>query len=266
MLLSGAIPDQSHVPEAVKAARRPRPKSIGGDRLNLGLPAPQIALIETAIASGKPVVVVIIAGSAVLVEGWHDRVGAILQTFYSGGSGGTALARLLFGDVSPSGRLPFTLARRAEDYPAFDRDATTITYDLWHGYAKFARDGVIPRFAFGHGLSYTEFGCRAVTVRVAHDIIEVSVAVTNTGAQAGETPVFAFVSPPGGVERWPMALKAFTRIRLARGETRVVRLSFPIASVRWRDPATHSWRIEPGQYLVHVGTDSDTAGQASFTL
>ena len=123
-----------------------------------------------------------------------------------------------------------------------------------------------PRFAFGHGLSYTEFGCRAVTVRVAHETIEVSVAVTNTGARAGETPVFAFVSPPGGVERWPMSLKAFNRVELAPDETRVAHLSIPIASLRWRDPNTHSWRIEPGQYVVYVGTDSNTAGQASFTL
>ena len=78
---------------------------------------------QTVTRHGKPVVVVIIAGSAVLVEGWHDRVGAVLQTFYSGMEGGTALARLLFGEVSPSGRLPFTVARNAEDYPAFDRDA-----------------------------------------------------------------------------------------------------------------------------------------------
>ena len=258
--------DQSHVPEAVKTARRPRPQSIGGDRLDLGLPTPQIALIETAIASGKPVVVVIVAGSAVLVEGWHDHVGAIIQTFYSGAQGGTALAHLLFGAVSPSARLPFTIARSAKDYPAFDRDATTITYDQWHGYAKFARDGVAPRFAFGHGLSYTEFSCRAVKCRVAGDTIEVSAAVTNMGVRASETPVFVFISPPGGVDRWPKALKAFTRVALAPSQMRVVRISFPVASLSWRDPDMHKWRIEPGRYAVHIGTDSNTAERASFIL
>jgi beta-glucosidase len=103
---------------------------IGGDRADLNLPADQIALINAAAAAGKPLVVVIVAGSAVLVEGWHEQAGAIFQSFYAGQAGGTALARLLFGQVSPSGRLPFTVARDADDYPWFDRTAAAITYDL----------------------------------------------------------------------------------------------------------------------------------------
>ncbi len=263
---AAALPDQSHVPDAVKAKRRPRPQSIGGDRADLGLPADQIALIETAIASGTPVVVVIVAGSAVLVEGWHDRVGAILQTFYSGMAGGTALARLVFGEVSPSGRLPFTVARDATDYPAFDRHATAVTYDQWHGYAKFDRDGVKPRFAFGHGLSYTDFACRALKTRVHEGIVEINVAVANIGPRASATPVFAFVSPPGGVDRWSRALKAFTRVTLAPGETTIVRMQVPIDSLRWRDPFTHSWRIEPGQYEMHVGTGVGKFETQNFVL
>jgi len=263
---SASTPDQSHIPEAVKASRRPRPKAIGGDRVDLGLPADQLALIETAISSGRPVVVVIVAGSAVMVEGWHDRVGAILQTFYSGMAGGTALARLLSGDVSPSGRLPFTVARDLGDYPPFDRDAKSITYDLWHGYAKLARDGHEPRFGFGHGLAYTRFACRAATARVASASLDVSVAVSNIGDCAAETPVFAFVEAPGPEERWPVALKAFARTALAPGETRVVQLSVPLDSLRWRDPMTRSWRLERGEYRIHVGTSARTAASAVCSL
>src|SRR5690606_23109222 len=104
--------------ESDASGRRP---AIGGDRLSLDLPARQIALIEAVAATGTPVVVAIVAGSAVLVESWRAQAGAILQTFYSGMEGGAALADILFGDVNPSGRLPFTVARDPADYPFFDR-------------------------------------------------------------------------------------------------------------------------------------------------
>ena len=262
----GAGPDQSHIPAEVKASRQPRPASIGGDRTNLGLPADQIALIEVAIASGKPAVVVIVAGSAVMVEGWHDRVSAILQTFYSGMEGGKALARLLFGEVAPSGRLPFTVARDAGDYPFFNREAKAITYDDSHGYAKFARAGLTPRYAFGHGLSYTRFACRAAKARVTGTVIQISVAVSNIGEVAAETPVLAFVSPPGGIERWPLALQAFSRVTLSPGETRIVRLSISRASLRWRDPSTHGWREESGLYKVIVATGDCERQMTNFIL
>ena len=122
--------DGGEVADDVKAARADysaRP-AIGGDRDSLDLRADQVALIDAAAASGKPVVVVIVSGSAIMVEGWYDKVGAILQTFYAGMEGGTALASLLFGEVSPSGKLPFTVARDAADYPFFDKAATSIEY------------------------------------------------------------------------------------------------------------------------------------------
>ncbi|MFN3591300.1 MAG: glycoside hydrolase family 3 protein, partial [Thermaurantiacus sp.] len=185
-----------HQPDTGRPAR-------GGDRSDLGLPAGQLELIEAAIASGKPVIVVIVAGSAVLVEPFHERVSAILQTFYAGEAGGTALARLLFGAVSPSARLPFTVARDAADYPFFDRDATRIRYDLWHGYALFERDGRTPRYPFGHGLSYTRFEVRSLKARRVGGRINVSAAIRNTGAADSETPVLVFVAPPArAVERW----------------------------------------------------------------
>jgi len=268
-LALGQAGSEANLPPEIVAARKnapPRPKAIGGDRLYLGLPPAQIALIEAAAASGKPVVVVIVAGSAVLVEAWRERAGAILQTFYSGMHGGTALARLLFGDVSPSGRLPFTVARDAADYPFFDRDAAAITYDLWHGYARFERKRLTPRYPFGHGLSYTDFACRALTARVAGGRIAVSVAVHNTGDRASETPVLVFVSPPGkAAERWPRALKAFARVALAPNETRIVRLSIAVADLAWRDPAIHGWRVEPGDHVLTVETGSGRA-EATATV
>ena len=248
------VPDDAHIPAAVKAARRPRPNSIGGDRSELDLPQAQVDLIAAAAASGKPVLVVIVAGSAVMVEGWHTQANAILQTFYSGMEGGTALARLLSGAVVPSGRLPFTVARNAADYPFFDRNATAITYDRWHGYAKFTREELTPRYAFGHGLSYTGFSYRAAQARVVGDTIHASVAVTNTGAQAADTVVLAFVVPPeSGVERWPEALAAFARVTPTPGETRIATFEIPVASLRTRDAATHRWVLQHGRYCLRFG-------------
>ncbi len=248
------VPDDAHIPVEVKAARRPRPNSIGGDRSDLDLPPAQIALVEAAAASGKPVIVVIVAGSAVMVEGWHSRANAIIQTFYSGMEGGTALARLLSGAVVPSGRLPFTVARDAADYPFFDLNATAITYDRWHGYAKFAAQGLTARYGFGHGLSYTTFAYRAAQARVHGDTIRATLAVTNLGIVAAETVVLAFIAPPAsGVERWPEALASFTRVALAAGETRVVALDIAVATLRTRDPVTHKWVLHPGRYGLRLG-------------
>lgn len=234
------------------------PTPIGGDRLSLDLPDDQIALIRAAAACGKPLVVVIVAGSAVLVEQWRDRANAILMGFYAGMEGGTALARLLFGAVSPSGKLPFTIARAAAEYPYFDRDATRIDYGYWHGYTKFDRDGITPRYAFGHGLSYAAFSYRALTARRNGDRIDLSVAVTNDGACFAEEVIQAYVGAPGqDAERPVKLLRGFQRVRLAAGETRIVRLSIAIDTLRWRDPDLRQWRLEHGLHRIGVGGASD---------
>jgi len=240
--------------ESDGSGRRP---AIGGDRLSLDLPAEQVALIEAVAAAGTPVVVAIVAGSAVLVERWRGKASAILQTFYAGMEGGTALADILFGAVNPSGRLPFTVARDPADYPFFDRDANAITYDYWHGYAKLARDGVQPRYDFGHGLSYTRFARRALRV-TAHDrTLNISVTVANIGDRAGDESILCYVGYPGQVERWPRALKAFTRLSLAPGEARTVAMTIDLDDLRYRDARTHGWRFEPGDYDIVL---SDGAG------
>jgi beta-glucosidase len=253
-----------HIPEELKRQRRPRPHAIGGDRLDLGLRADQVALIEAAAKAGKPLVVVIVAGSAVLVEGWRERANAILQTFYAGMEGGSALACLLFGEVSPSGKLPFTVARRAEDYPFFDRDAKRIDYGYWHGYTKFDREGLEARYPFGHGLSYARFAYRAASARVLADRIEAVVTVRNDGTLAGDEVVQCYVAPPGrDAERPAKLLRGFQRVRLTPGESKVVRLSIPVDTLCWRDPATHGWKLESGSYdILFGGSSADLIGTA----
>jgi beta-glucosidase len=251
---------QVDLPPELIAARQnapPRPVSIGGDRLDLGLPAEQMALIEAAAASGKPVIVVLVAGSAVMVEAWRDKASAILQTFYSGMEGGTALARLLFGEVSPSGKLPFTVARDPADYPPFDRDAEAITYGYWHGYALFDHAKRSPRYGFGHGLSYATFTYRSAKAQLADGRITISVAVRNDGAVSATEIVQAYVGFPGTVHPRPeKSLKAFARVTIAPGATRVVEMSIAINDLRYRDPAIHAWKVETGRHRILIGGSS----------
>ena len=239
----------------------------GGDRADLELPAAQIAMIEAVAATGKPVVVVIVAGSAVLVERWHEKPGAILQTFYAGMEGGTALAKLLFGIVSPSGKLPFTVARDAGDYPFFDRNADAIEYGYLQGYAKLLHEQREPRFAFGHGLSYASFSYRALQAVRAKNEIRVSVAVRNDGSVAAEELVQCYVGFPGRIQpRARHSLKAFARASLAPGETRVVRLTIPIDSLRYWNTATRSWKLEGGTHRVMVARSAADPAPLFATL
>jgi len=266
----GQAVQEAAIPDALAEARSARPArvtAIGGDRRDLALRHDQRALIDAAIASGKPVVVVVISGSAIMVEGWHDKVGAILQTFYSGMEGGTALANILFGDVCPSGKLPFTVAKSVEDYPYFDIDAETIEYGYYHGYALMDKAARTPRFAFGHGLSYAKFAYRALKVRVANDAVEVRVAVRNDTMVDADEVVQAYVGFPGIVADRPVKqLKAFMRVPLAPGQTQIVDMVIPVAELAWRNPATHSWEIESGRHQIMVGGSSATLLTATFDV
>lgn len=223
--------------------------SPGGDRERLTLHPRDEALIQAVAAANPRTVVVLMVGSAVITEAWRERVPGIVVLWYPGMEGGHALADVLLGRVNPGGRLPCTFPRRAEDLPFFDRNATRITYDLWHGYRKLARDGVPAAFPFGFGLSYTTW--KLANLRLARDtlsatdMLEVAVDVTNTGRVAGDEVVQLYVSVRGSrVERAPRELKAFARVNVAPGETRGVTLSVPVASLAYRDSA-RGWIVEP---------------------
>jgi beta-glucosidase len=260
---------QMGVPEEVAAQQEQVAQaSRGGDRQALTLPSAQRALIEAATAGGKPVVVVIVAGSAVLPDGWGDQAGAILQTFYSGMEGGDALADLLLGRVSPSGKLPFTVMSRSEDYPFFDPFADEIIYGPYHGYTLADDAGTVPLYPFGHGLSYANFRYRALSVRRAGDALAVTVDVANEGAMDADEVVQVYVGPPGLVPGRPQRLlKAFRRVTVPAGERRSVRLTMPLNSLCWYDPA-NGWRLESGEHRIMAGGSSapDALLTAAVTL
>jgi beta-glucosidase len=236
---------------------------IGGDRSSLALHADDEVLIQALAAANPRTVVAIMAGSAVITEAWREQVPAILMLWYPGIEGGNAFADVLLGRVNPSGRLPVTFPRRAEDLPFFDKDATAITYDLWHGYRKLERDGTAPAFPFGFGLSYTTFAYTNLQLAQdalgADETLVATIDVSNTGSVAGDEVVQLYMAAQGSaVERAPKELKAFARVALVPGETRAVRLAVPVADLAYYDEA-HGWVIERIGYEVIVGRSSGDA-------
>jgi beta-glucosidase len=238
-------------------ADRRRSNSVGGDRDSLALAPEQVALIREVASANPRTVVVVVAGSAVMMNEWIGAVGAVLQTFYCGMEGGRALAALLFGDESPSGKLPFTVPESANDLPLFDKNAHSIEYGPYHGYTLMEKAGRTPAFAFGFGLSYSHFAYRALKARRAGDAIHAQVSVANTGGVEAEEIAQLYIGFPGRiVDRPNKLLRGLERVRLKPGETRTVPFSVPIQSLRYYDPAAGAWRLEPGMHLVLAGGSS----------
>jgi len=231
--------------------------TIGGDRLDLGLSASQEALILAAAEANPAAVVAVMAGSAVTMEAWRERVGAILLLWYPGMEGGHALADVLFGHVNPSGRLPFTIPQRAGDLPGFDRDATSIEYDLWHGYTKLERDGVAPAFPFGFGLSYTQFRFEHAAAQLTGDTVRVEVDVANVGGHAGESVVQVYAGPSEPSPEHPRRrLCGFRRVALAPGTRERVAIEIATKDLAWFDVESRAWRLGFPRWRFRVGPSS----------
>lgn len=195
-----------------------------GDRTDMELPRSQVALIERVAAVQPRTVVVVIGGSAIVMERWLGKVPAILMAWYPGMQGGDAVAELLYGEVSPSGRLPVAFPRREQDLPPFDSASHTVEYDLWHGDRHLRRQGVAPRYGFGHGLSYAEFSYSDLQLRRDGDDLHIAVTVRHTAGMAADEVVQAYLceaSDATGVR----TLCAFQRIALAPGEQQRVHLT-----------------------------------------
>ena len=237
----------------------------GGDRNDIRLPAPQRALLERAKASGKPLVVVLMSGSAVALTWAQQHADAILAAWYPGQSGGTAIARALAGDDNPGGRLPVTFYRSTRDLPPY------VSYDMpGRTYRYFEGE---PLYPFGHGLSYTRFAYDAPRLSThalqAGETLHVSTRVRNTGERAGDEVVQVHLQYPDRPLSPSRALAAFARISLQPGEAR--ELSFELDSRRLSDVDRAGKRaVMPGDYRVFVGGGQpgtgSPGGEAGFTI
>lgn len=231
---------------------------VGGDRKSLRLHAHESELIQQVGPANKNSVVVLIGGSAVIVEEWKEQVGGIIHAFYPGMEGGTAIANTIFGENNPGGKLPFSVASDESHYPDFDRLGLKATYDRYHGYIKLDQDGNEAAFPFGFGLSYTSFTHDNATFTVLEDALELIVDVTNTGAVAGDQVMQLYIGfDNSAVEREHKLLKGFQRLSLLPGESKTVTLTCPFDKLKWYNPDSGKWELEKMEYQAYIGPSSD---------
>ena len=236
------------------------------DRCNLDLPGVQEDLILAVAATGTPVMVVLINGSAVTMGRWIDKVQAVVEAWYPGNRGANAIAGILFGAVNPSGRLPvsFPLAESQLPHPIITGQnpigrtirtiGTPTAYDVIYnegskvGYRWFEDQRTTPQFPFGYGLSYTTFSYGGLKA-AGGGTITVSFDVRNTGARAGKTVAQVYAKPPVGNAR----LIGWSKVDLAPGETKHVTLTADPRLLARFDSDANMWRIADGDYTVRLG-------------
>lgn len=277
--LNWTLPGTEMYAEAIAAARASDvavvfvttkgAESEGVDRSSMDLPMEQDDVIRAVAAVNRRVVVVLNNGTPVTMTRWLDQAPAVVETWFPGEEGGTALAKILFGDASPSGKLPTTLAKRREDYPDakdFPGKFRALNYDegVYVGYRHFDKENIEPLFPFGHGLSYTTFAY--ANAKVSGETVTVD--VTNSGKAEGTEVVQLYVHDTAGkVDRPTRELKGFRRVDLKPGETRTV--SFPITPrmLAYFDVAGKGWRADQGAYEFQVGSSSrDIRQKVGYTL
>lgn len=231
-----------------------------GDRKSLVLPDNQDQLIA-AVAALNPRTVIVLEGSGPVTMPWLPDVGAVLTAWYPGQEGGTAIGEVLFGDVTPSGKLPVSFPRTEQDLPPFDNHSLAVTYDYFHGYRYLDHNGTAPLFPFGFGLSYTTFAYDNLvitpTTLAPFGRLRVTADVTNTGSVAGDEVAQLYVGYDGSqVERAVADLKGFARVHLEPGETKTVLFDVRATDLAFWDTAASRWQLEPISYVMRVGSSS----------
>ncbi|OQP61327.1 glycosyl hydrolase [Niastella vici] len=225
----------------------------GGDKPDMSLPASHIAFMKALRkANKKPIIAVVTAGGAVDISAIEPYADAIILAWYPGEQGGNALADILFGRVSPAGRLPVTFYQSFADVPAYDIYAMKgRTYRYFNGKVQYP---------FGYGLSYTSFAYEwqkmPAAIRTVKDSINCTIKVKNTGAMDGDEVVQVYVEYPP-VDRMPLKeLKAFKRVHVKAGGEAEVQISIPATDLQKWDLATRSWKLYPGNYTIFAGGNS----------
>ena len=269
----------------------------GSDRKNIDLPCGQNELVKALKAVNPNLVTVLISGGPTDLRELEPESPAILQGWWNGTEGGTALAEVLFGDIAPSGKLPFTFPAKLEDSPAYamgnvpdpngaggdlfsimfrpdvlkmspeerqkfldslPKPVSKYTERFYVGYRWFDTKQVKPMYAFGHGLSYVDFTYGDVKAKAGKESVQVSLSVKNEGSMPADEVVQLYVSRPESQVEWPVKeLKAFQRVSLQAGETKNVTLNIPVKDLRYWNEATGAWDLEHGKLQILVGSASD---------
>ncbi|WP_078546694.1 beta-glucosidase [Litchfieldia alkalitelluris] len=232
----------------------------GGDRkTSLGLHNSDIELLKVVGPENRNSAAVLIGGNMIMIEEWKQDISAILMAYYPGMEGGTALAKTLFGEVNPSGKLPFVLPKQESDLPQIDWEANEITYSYYHGYTKLEKEGVEPSLPFGFGLSYTTFDLSEAEFGVEDDSIFATCKVENTGEFEGAEVVQLYVGFRNSkIDRPVKVLRGFERVTLTPGEQQVVKITCPIEKLKWFNNETNSWELEEMEYEIYIGNSSSS--------
>lgn len=237
--------------------------SEGADRVDMKLPYEQDMLIEELLKVRKDMIVTLVGGSPVEMP-WRDKARAILWSYYAGMETGTAFAKILFGDINPSGKLAETFPDVYEDCVTAKNGqfgvwgSITLEEGLYCGYRYFDRQRITPAFCFGHGLSYTQFTYGGLTLKTEKSgEIKLSFTVKNAGKRVGAETAQVYVAPIGAkIDRPDKELKAYSKVELAPGKTRKVAVTLKREDFAYYDEDRHEFVTDPGDYEILVAASS----------
>ncbi|MGA3073034.1 MAG: beta-glucosidase BglX [Bryobacteraceae bacterium] len=241
-------------------------------RVSLSLPGNQQRLLEAVVATGKPVVLVLLNGRPLDIAWAAEHVPAILEAWYPGTEGGNAIADVLFGDVNPGGKLPVTWPRTTGQVPAYYNHNRTHAPEDDPGFtSRYADFVTAPLYPFGYGLSYTTFGFSNLQLdrklMPVSGTLHVSVDVENQGAVAGDEVVQLYIHQLAGSASRPVReLKGFERVALAAGEKKTIRFSLGPEELKFWSPQAKEWVVEPEEFDVWVGGDSRASLHSEFRV
>jgi len=249
----------------------------GKDRPNMDLPQGQDDLIQAVAAANKKTIVIFNAGDSVDLTKWIDSIPAVVDAWYGGEEGGNAVADVLFGDVNPSGKLPFTFLRKLQDSPSYGNypgENLHVKYaeGIYVGYRYFDKHAdTKPLYPFGYGLSYTSFALSKLQAprSISGDATAtVSVTVRNTGDRKGAEVVQMYIGDPSAtVDRPVRELKGFERVELSPGESKTISFQIDRRALSFYSTEHHAWMAQPGKFEVSVGTSSrDLPLHGAFSL
>ncbi|TFG05273.1 MAG: glycosyl hydrolase [Promethearchaeota archaeon] len=234
---------------------------VGGDRDSLRLHPEDEALILRTAAANPNCIVILEGGSAIILEAWKDVVPAVLMAWYPGMEGGTAMGKILFGDINPCGKLPIIFPKTEAQLPFYQKHAESIEYGYYHGYKLLERNNETPAFPFGFGLSYTSYTYSNLRINKEtispDEILEIKVDITNVGTLRGEEIVQLYVSYIGSaVDRPIKELKGFGKVILDPSQTKTLNLTLSPTDLAYYDTDSNQWVIENIAYRIYVGPSS----------
>ena len=247
-------------------------QSMSGERASrqsLDLPGEQERLLEAAVATGKPIVLVLVNARPLNILWASEHVPAILEAWYPGTEGGDAIAGVLAGDVTPGGKLPFSWPRSVGQVPIFY--AHNLSQIPESPDARYWDGSSAPLYPFGYGLSYTKFAVTNLKLADSNvktgGALTISVDVENTGSREGDEVVQIYTHQRAGSASRPVReLKGFERVALRAGEKRTLKLTLDTKELGFWSPQTHRWSIEPGAFDLWAGEDATAANHAAFTV